>query len=50
MNKITKLIKKCVQTGGRNNYGVTTVFHRGGGNKKLYRIIGKCKYFGCSLI
>ncbi len=39
MNKITKLIKKCVQTGGRNNHGVTTVFHRGGGNKKLYRII-----------
>jgi large subunit ribosomal protein L2 len=39
MNRITKLTRKCVQTGGRNNHGVTTVFHRGGGNKKLYRII-----------
>jgi large subunit ribosomal protein L2 len=39
MNRITRLTKKCVQTGGRNNHGVTTVFHRGGGNKKLYRII-----------
>jgi large subunit ribosomal protein L2 len=27
------------RTGGRNNKGVTTVFHRGGGNRKLYRII-----------
>lgn len=25
--------------GGRNNKGVTTVFNRGGGNRKLYRII-----------
>jgi large subunit ribosomal protein L2 len=32
-----KVIKK--QTGGRNNQGVITTFHRGGGNKKYYRII-----------
>lgn len=29
---------KC-RTGGRNNLGRTTAFHRGGGHKKLYRII-----------
>lgn len=38
-NRINKLTQKCVQSGGRNNQGVTTVFHRGGGNKKLYRTI-----------
>jgi large subunit ribosomal protein L2 len=27
------------KTGGRNNYGRVTVWHRGGGNKNLYRII-----------
>jgi len=26
-------------TGGRNNYGRITAYHRGGGHKKLYRII-----------
>ncbi len=39
MNRINKLTQKCVQSGGRNNQGVTTVSHRGGGNKKSYRII-----------
>ena len=35
--------------GGRNNQGVTTVFHRGGGNRKLYRIIDfKRSLFGAT--
>lgn len=34
-----KLIKKIPQTGGRNNQGVITVFHRGGGNARMCRII-----------
>jgi len=33
---LTKPIKK---SGGRNNRGVVTARHRGGGNKRLYRII-----------
>lgn len=37
--KIKKLTLKCLQKGGRNNQGRITVWHRGGGNKKLYRII-----------
>ena len=44
MGKIHKLISKRLQTGGlstggRNNQGVITVFHRGGGAKRAYRII-----------
>jgi large subunit ribosomal protein L2 len=39
MNRITKSTRKCSQYGGRNHQGVTTVFHRGGGNKTLYRIV-----------
>jgi large subunit ribosomal protein L2 len=39
MKRINKLISRCLQKGGRNNQGVITVWHRGGGNKKLYRII-----------
>ena len=39
MKKIYKLLSKSNQTAGRNNQGRITVFHRGGGNKKLYRII-----------
>jgi large subunit ribosomal protein L2 len=38
-NRINKSTQKCVQSGGRNNRGVTTVSHRGGGNKKSYRTI-----------
>ena len=34
-----KLKSKCLRSGGRNNQGVITVYHRGGGNKRLYRII-----------
>jgi large subunit ribosomal protein L2 len=33
------LIKKIKANSGRNNRGVITVRHQGGGNKKLYRII-----------
>jgi len=33
---LTSPLKK---TGGRNNQGTVTAWHRGGGNKKLYRII-----------
>ncbi len=39
MNRIHKLTKNKIQKAGRNNHGRITVFHRGGGNKKLYRII-----------
>jgi large subunit ribosomal protein L2 len=39
MKRINKLISTCIQKGGRNNQGRITVWHRGGGNKKLYRII-----------
>ena len=39
MKRINKLTLKCLQKGGRNNQGKITVWHRGGGNKKLYRII-----------
>lgn len=34
-----KLIKKVQSANGRNNRGVITVRHKGGGHKKLYRII-----------
>ena len=37
--RLHKFTKKCLKSGGRNNQGVTTVFHRGGGNKKLLRIV-----------
>lgn len=33
------LCKPLKKTGGRNNTGSVTIWHRGGGNKKLYRII-----------
>lgn len=34
--KLTKFLKK---SGGRNNRGVITVRHRGGGSKRLYRLV-----------
>lgn len=37
--RIQKLLRKNNKSGGRNNQGVITAFHRGGGNSKLYRII-----------
>lgn len=33
------LLEPLKKTGGRNNHGVITVRHRGGGNKRMYRII-----------
>lgn len=33
------LTKGLTKTGGRNNFGRTTIWHRGGGHKQLYRII-----------
>jgi len=33
------LVKRLKKHGGRNNQGKTTVRHRGGGHRKLYRII-----------
>lgn len=33
------LIKPLKKTGGRNNYGCVTVWHRGGGNRRAYRAI-----------
>ncbi len=33
------LTKGLISTGGRNNLGRITIWHRGGGHKKLYRII-----------
>lgn len=37
--RIKKFLRKQPQSGGRNNQGVITAFHRGGGNSRLYRII-----------
>ena len=34
-----KLVKGLTKTGGRNNQGRVTMFHIGGGHKRLYRII-----------
>lgn len=36
---IRKLTSKCSRSGGRNNQGVITVYHRGGANRRLYRVI-----------
>ena len=33
------LVEKIPKSDGRNNYGHLTAGHRGGGNKRLYRII-----------
>ena len=33
------LVKSKPKTGGRNNSGNITVWHRGGGSKRLYRVI-----------
>ncbi|MGC8718507.1 MAG: 50S ribosomal protein L2 [Thermodesulforhabdaceae bacterium] len=33
------LVEPLKKTGGRNNYGRITAWHRGGGHKRLYRII-----------
>jgi len=33
------LLRPLKKTGGRNNYGRITAWHRGGGHKRLYRII-----------
>ncbi|MCD6451215.1 MAG: 50S ribosomal protein L2 [Acidobacteria bacterium] len=33
------LVKGLTRTGGRNNYGEITAWHRGGGHKRRYRII-----------
>lgn len=37
--RLHRFTKKGFRTGGRNNQGVTTVFHRGGGNKRLLRVV-----------
>ena len=34
-----KLVAPLKKSGGRNNYGRITSFHRGGGHKRMYRII-----------
>src|ERR1700678_517285 len=36
---LKSLTKGISKTGGRNNQGRTTMWHRGGGHKKLYRTI-----------
>ncbi|MBT4937281.1 50S ribosomal protein L2, partial [Candidatus Peregrinibacteria bacterium] len=33
------LLRSLKKTGGRNNYGRITVRHRGGGHKRMYRLI-----------
>lgn len=33
------LVKPMKGTGGRNNYGRVTAWHRGGGNKRAYRVV-----------
>lgn len=46
---VKSLTKGLAKTGGRNNLGRITSWHRGGGHKKLYRIIdfkrSKCDIF-----
>ncbi len=32
------LLRKLKKSGGRNNQGRTTIFHRGGGHKRRYRV------------
>lgn len=39
MNRLSKLTKNSITSSGRNNSGKITVYHRGGGNKRLQRII-----------
>ena len=36
---LKSLVQGKSRTGGRNNHGHTTVWHRGGGHKKLYRFV-----------
>lgn len=36
---VKSLVERLKKTGGRNHHGVITSRHRGGGNKRLYRII-----------
>lgn len=38
-NKPEKSMYSFIKTGGRNNQGVITTRHHGGGHKRLYRII-----------
>jgi len=33
------LLKSLIKTGGRNNYGRVTVWHRGGGNRRALRVV-----------
>ena len=33
------LLEPLKKTGGRNNYGRITAYHRGGGHKRQYRVI-----------
>ena len=39
------LLKKNHRKKGRNNRGIITVRHRGGGHKKRYRLIDLTNYF-----
>ncbi|RMF75182.1 MAG: 50S ribosomal protein L2, partial [Planctomycetota bacterium] len=36
---VKSLTKRLKRSGGRNHHGKITAWHRGGGNKRLYRII-----------
>lgn len=36
---LKKFSKGFIKTGGRNNTGRITVYHRGGGLKRVYRVI-----------
>jgi large subunit ribosomal protein L2 len=46
--RLRRLTRGKLGSGGRNNQGRITAFHRGGGNKKLYRIIDfKRSLFDC---
>lgn len=38
-NKVKQLLKGLIKTGGRNNNGRITSFHKGGGHKQLYRLL-----------
>lgn len=42
--KVKKLIQKKKRNSGRNNRGKITVYHRGGGNRRKYRIVDLNKF------
>ena len=46
---VKKLTKGLTKTGGRNNKGRITMWWKGGGHKKSYRLIENCAQFPSEL-